>query len=400
MKAKKLLQRYEAGERDFQGINLQGESLKGQNLSDANFSGADIRGANFSQAKLKGSNFKLVKAGLPTYWLYIFGITAYLITGLNGLVTEGISTFMLTHTSELHVVAYTIILPNLVIHWILNTQEGFKVFLLSFIPSLSILVNIFVFTYIFLPILNQEINHISIIILLSSTIFSACLALGFTNLKALHIYYLKIILVTASLTLPISMMYIAELSNNPGRLLFPYFLGFISIFNSFWISFFISTAITLIIFCMGIPFFFSYILQDDIGVATAILSSCIGIAVAFTALDNASLFSLLLPLTVITLSIYMTRGFLSIQYKDSPLDSLAVAIACMGGTSFRKADLTDASFSQADLGCTDFRQAKLTPTVLTQTKNLDRVRSSDSYYQICQNYFRLFIQILTDQKAP
>lgn len=151
---------------------------------------------------------------------------------------------------------------------------------------------------------------------------------------------------------------------------------------------------------MGMPFFFSYILQDDIGIATAILSSCIGIVIAFTAIDNASLFSLLLPLTVITLSIYMTRGFLSIQYKDSPIESLAVAIACMGGTSSRKADLTDASFSQADLGCTDFRQAKLTPTVLTQTKNLNRVRSSDSYYQICQNYFRLFIQILTGQKAP
>lgn len=392
MKAKKLLQLYKAGERDFQDINLHGESLKGQNLSDANFCGADIRGTDFSQACLKGSSFRLAKAGLQNNWLHIFGITAYLLTGLSGLLAEGISALVFTNSFGYCLVIYIILITL----WIFEIQKGFKTFLFSFISSLSIFINVFIFVYIFLPVVDQETNKISIIILLSSTILSFCIFFAFIKFKSLKTYHRRLhesIFLYAFLLLP---TFFELFTKNPDK----FILGCIYFFNSFWISFLISTAITWIIFCMGMPFFFSYILQDDIGIATAILSSCIGIAIAFTAIDNASLFSLLLPLTVITLSIYMTRGFLSIQYKDSPIESLAVAIACMGGTSFRKADLTDASFSQADLGCTDFRQAKLTPTVLTQTKNLNRVRSSDSYYQICQNYFGLFIQILTDQKTP
>jgi len=67
MKAKQIINRYAAGERDFRGENL-GENLRWQNfkgadLSGADFSNADIRGANFSNANLRGVKFNNTKAG-------------------------------------------------------------------------------------------------------------------------------------------------------------------------------------------------------------------------------------------------------------------------------------------------------------------------------------------------
>lgn len=67
MKAKQIINRYAAGERNFRGENL-GENLRWQNfkgadLSGADFSNADIRGANFSNANLRGVKFNNTKAG-------------------------------------------------------------------------------------------------------------------------------------------------------------------------------------------------------------------------------------------------------------------------------------------------------------------------------------------------
>ncbi len=57
MKADEVLRRYAAGERDFRGVNLRGQSFKGKDLSGADFSEADIRGANFTNAYLKDAKF-------------------------------------------------------------------------------------------------------------------------------------------------------------------------------------------------------------------------------------------------------------------------------------------------------------------------------------------------------
>ncbi|NEQ15937.1 MAG: pentapeptide repeat-containing protein [Moorea sp. SIO3E2] len=64
MKAKKVLRRYAAGQRDFQGVNLRGQSFQEKDLSGADFSYADIRGTNFKNAILKETQFCKAKAGL------------------------------------------------------------------------------------------------------------------------------------------------------------------------------------------------------------------------------------------------------------------------------------------------------------------------------------------------
>jgi len=45
MKAKDVLRKYAAGEREFCKANLCGQSFKGKNLSGSDFRGANIRGA-------------------------------------------------------------------------------------------------------------------------------------------------------------------------------------------------------------------------------------------------------------------------------------------------------------------------------------------------------------------
>lgn len=54
MTAEELLKRYEAGERDFRGVNLSEEILLWADLRGANLSGANLRRANFNWANLSG----------------------------------------------------------------------------------------------------------------------------------------------------------------------------------------------------------------------------------------------------------------------------------------------------------------------------------------------------------
>ena len=50
MTGSELIDRYEAGERDFQGANLEEMDLSYAYLVDANFQGANFRGANLTSA--------------------------------------------------------------------------------------------------------------------------------------------------------------------------------------------------------------------------------------------------------------------------------------------------------------------------------------------------------------
>ncbi len=54
--AEELLERYAAGERDFEGVNLNGANLMGSNLSGADFSEANLIGANLIGANFQGAH--------------------------------------------------------------------------------------------------------------------------------------------------------------------------------------------------------------------------------------------------------------------------------------------------------------------------------------------------------
>ncbi|NEO95087.1 MAG: pentapeptide repeat-containing protein, partial [Moorea sp. SIO3G5] len=60
--------------------------------------------------------------------------------------------------------------------------------------------------------------------------------------------------------------------------------------------------------------------------------------------------------------------------RDAWIRTIAIAFAATGGTSFHKADLTDADFTGATLKSTDLREANVTRTCWQNTIKLDRAR--------------------------
>ena len=56
--AQEIQAKYQAGERNFQGVQLRREDLHGLNLEGANFSGADFTEANLRDTNLQGANFQ------------------------------------------------------------------------------------------------------------------------------------------------------------------------------------------------------------------------------------------------------------------------------------------------------------------------------------------------------
>ena len=84
MKASEVLRRYQAGERNFQRVNLRGQSFKGKDLSGADFSEADIRSTNFTGANLTGANFTGAKCGLQRRWLILLVAISWGLSWLSG----------------------------------------------------------------------------------------------------------------------------------------------------------------------------------------------------------------------------------------------------------------------------------------------------------------------------
>ena len=87
MKAGQVLKRYAEGERNFQRVNLRGQSFKGKDLSGVDFSNADIRSTDFTDANLQGANFTGTKAGLQRHWAIFLVIVSLLLSGLSGSIS-------------------------------------------------------------------------------------------------------------------------------------------------------------------------------------------------------------------------------------------------------------------------------------------------------------------------
>jgi len=87
MKARQVLANYAAGERNFQGENLRGQSFKGETLAGADFSRADIRGTDFTGANLTGVKFCGAKAGLQKRRMALNLMIALVMSVLSGFLS-------------------------------------------------------------------------------------------------------------------------------------------------------------------------------------------------------------------------------------------------------------------------------------------------------------------------
>ncbi|NES83420.1 MAG: pentapeptide repeat-containing protein [Moorea sp. SIO2B7] len=79
------------------------------------------------------------------------------------------------------------------------------------------------------------------------------------------------------------------------------------------------------------------------------------------------------------LSAYLGWCALKGDPRDAWIRSWVIAFAATGGTSFYKANLTDADFTKATLKSTDLRKATLIHTCWRDTKKLDQARPGKTY---------------------
>ena len=68
---------------DFSRQNLRGRSFKGQELIGANFNGADIQGADFSNAILRNANFSHARSGMRSSRLLLFAGISIVIAAVS-----------------------------------------------------------------------------------------------------------------------------------------------------------------------------------------------------------------------------------------------------------------------------------------------------------------------------
>ncbi|GBL11397.1 serine/threonine-protein kinase B [Microcystis aeruginosa Sj] len=87
--ARKVINQYKEGRRDFRNLDLRNSSFKKQDLRDADFSGSDIRGCSFEGATLENANFSSVITGYSqSYWFNLF-----LFAGFGFLIWNHCLTF-------------------------------------------------------------------------------------------------------------------------------------------------------------------------------------------------------------------------------------------------------------------------------------------------------------------
>lgn len=142
MKADKLLQQYQQGERNFRGLNLKGKSFRGKDLSGADFSKADIRGADFTNANLRNTNFSSVQAGLQDHHALlisiVFIVAAALIGSLAGLV-DRVAEMSFHRSSLVYLIPKWLTLAVLIGFAVVAIRNGiaasFSVFILAFVVS-------------------------------------------------------------------------------------------------------------------------------------------------------------------------------------------------------------------------------------------------------------------------
>ncbi|NEN97052.1 MAG: pentapeptide repeat-containing protein, partial [Moorea sp. SIO3I7] len=131
MKAKEVLRRYAAGQRDFRRVNLRGQSFQGKDLSGADFSEADIRGAKFTNTNLREAKICGAKGGLEPQWLILLVTILFLLSALIGLVSGSSSIFVPSTLAPEFVEPAVMVLLLLAVSSIVNIRYGFLAFLVA-----------------------------------------------------------------------------------------------------------------------------------------------------------------------------------------------------------------------------------------------------------------------------
>ena len=333
MKASKVLKRYAKGERDFQGVNLCGQSFKGKNLSGADFSDANLKGANFKNSNLRSTNFAGVKCGLKKQWIIILIFICVSTTSMSAF-------FSIVAGTEITLNANYSSLEGRV-----SISINSIVLLISLLLAIRYEIKIGAITVAFLYIFSI----FAVILNLSGINFAfAPLALGTFGVGLSYILVLPLSVIFAILLTiykVIKSLFIVAVSFLIGAILSFFAIGGLALISNF-------TGIEYLPFG-GLEIIFSFFAKiGGFSVVGGGIASLAGVYIGWRAMKG--------------------------DKRDIWIKPIAIVFSATGGTNFHNADLTDADFAGARLKSTDMREAILTHTRWHHA-SLDLVRTGETY---------------------
>lgn len=329
---------------DFSHLNLRGRSFKGQDLTGANFSYSDIRGANFTNAILKNAKFINAKAGLQLYWAVALVVSSLLLAALSGLTSAIIGGFaglgLASGTQPEGIFNSAILLITLAAFCVFTIRKGLVAALETMFWAIALIATVYaaaaVVVAIAMVITATEPSAVAQAWARVGTVGGTVVTVGVMALQ------LAIILILLA-------------------------AGPLAVAQAWTVAGAVGGTVVAVGALVGAVF----------GVLYSLLLA------AFSSDIKPAVFAMVGIVTVAGLSVYVSWRFLAGDKKHGFVWRVAIALAAIGGTKFRRADLTDADFTEATLKNTDFRRATLTRCCWFQAKGLDHIhlRDSDERFQ-------------------
>ncbi len=325
---------------DFSHQNLRGRSFKGQDLTGTNFSHSDIRGANFTNTTLRNAKFINAKAGLQPYWqvgLSIGSTLLAVVSGLASLVIGLIGLVALTIDNQPEgILVGVACLITLAVFYIVTIRKGLLAAIETIFWAIALIVTVYA----------AAALVVAVAMVVTATGPSA-VALAWTQVGtvgktvvAVGVIALRLAMVVVLLAAePLAVAIDWTLAGAKGRTVVPPVkITAGRVFGS-----------ALVV----LPLLLSPDMRPVVLVTVGALTGIVAVA---------------------RVSDYVRWGFLAGDAKHAFVWKVAIALAAIGGTKFRGADLTDADFTEATLENTDFRGANLTGICWFQSKRLFSTR--------------------------
>jgi uncharacterized protein YjbI with pentapeptide repeats len=338
MKAGEFLDRYSKGERNFQRVDLQRQSLKGQDLSNADFSHANIRGSDFSGANLQNAVFVGAEAGLTslqTISLIILLIFLILLSSVGAvLIGNAIGSTCWNY----QIPAYVLVTTSLFSLLVIANYRGLKAAI--WFGAIT-------------GILGYAIGLIATSTLPMS---NPCAGLGWLA------YAVAWAVAGGGGWIVITSVAIATVKIIVERIWQLVVLG----------------GVTIFAWSFGIFQLVSISLEGTWSNLSSRYSYSEAVSLWNQAANIYWSWSWFMAIAIIVSAIYVSWKTITHDERFELVWKISVAFSSIGGTSFRKANLTNANFTSAVLKNTDFRESALTHILWRDAKKLDCARVGDS----------------------
>jgi uncharacterized protein YjbI with pentapeptide repeats len=375
MKANELLSRYRQGERNFRGVDLRGESLRGANLagidlSAANLTKTDLRGTKFTYAILTGAQFFKASMGTQRRWaalgllcsLMLSTLTAFLLGAFINFcfisIVEPSQNVFETGNNFLEVTIGILVLGVSVISLYLTYRKG----ILATLGAVSIAVAVAFAIAVLIDTVIPVAFAISVGGAFAIT-FAIAFAIAFAGAGA------GAFAITIAITIAIAVAL-------TGAAVVAISVGFGAVDTRTGIFAVAGILAVAVAVAVAASRFFTV----AVAVSVAGIVAVIGVGSALSSVDIPNVFpavglTFVFVFFIIFINLKVSRRALSGDPRDKLIRDVAVGLSALGGTSFRGADLTNASFFQATVKSTHFDNAKLTHTHLYQSKALHLSRA-------------------------